>query len=217
MYLHLLNDLETWSYMHATVVLWGTALLYRIGVIMYNGLPRATLKDLDDDATLIEITAKNRLRWSAGQFYFIRFVNASLQPWSSHPFTVASTKNDGHLSFIVRRMSGFTKRLSISNKTEPVRVLLDGPYGAVTTKSFYACTSVLFIAGGSGVTFVVPLMMDLLQKKKAGSSLCQKIHFVWAVKKNCKCQQCFHILAMLLKPSHDSCLLVVPSSTPRPH
>lgn len=50
--------------------------------------------------------------------------------------------------------------------------------------STYACSSVLFVADGSGATFVVPLLVDLVQKAKAkaGESLCKRIHLVWAAK-----------------------------------
>lgn len=184
MYIHLANDLGSWSYMHAAVVLWGSALGYRLCIIAYNGFhsPRATLKPLDDSATLIEISAKSGLKWSAGQFYLIRFFK--LRPFSSHPFTVASLQTEGHFAFIVRTASGFTNRLSTSIATAPgpSRIWLDGPYGAVATKNFYSCSSVLFIAGGTGATFAVPLMMDLIQKKKTGQSLCRKVHLVWTVK-----------------------------------
>ncbi|KAF8909688.1 ferric reductase like transmembrane component-domain-containing protein [Gymnopilus junonius] len=182
MYLHLDNDLGSWSYMHATVVLWGSALGYRLLLVAHNGLhaPRAVVKPLDESTTLVEIPTKSGFKWSAGQFYWIRFF--SIRPLSSHPFTVASLPTDGHLAFIVRTMSGFTKRLPNSKVTAPSRVWLDGPYGTVATKNFYACSSVLFVAGGSGATFVVPLMIDIIQKKKAEQSLCQKIHLVWTAK-----------------------------------
>ena len=104
-------------------------------------------------------------------------------PFEAHPFTIASIDTTGketqgevasvtngesfieiepywkELVFFINVHGGFTKKLSdAAQKGEKVKVFVDGPYGKSPDLTDYD-TSVL-IAGGSGVSFTLPLFLD---------------------------------------------------------
>ena len=96
---------------------------------------------------MIHLDMPTKLKWKAGQHYFLRFCTGDRHFFSSHPFTVASTPEDGRLEFLIKPRQGMTKALS--DKVGSVRVLLDGPYGGPAAD--LACfEGVLLVAGGSG-------------------------------------------------------------------
>ena len=103
-------------------------------------------------------------------------------PFEAHPFTIASvdttreetpsdvtwTNKEGlddteplwkELLFFINVHGGFTKRLrDAAEKGGKLKVFVDGPYGKSPDLTDYD-TSVL-IAGGSGVSFALPLLLD---------------------------------------------------------
>lgn len=70
-----------------------------------------------------------------------------------------------------------------------VSVMIDGPYGG-SSVDFAGCENVLMISGGSGVTFALGLLDDLVGRianerrlgKTTGSTRTRKITFVWCVR-----------------------------------
>ncbi|KAJ7737766.1 iron reductase [Mycena maculata] len=93
------------------------------------------------------------------------------------------------LMFILRVREGFTKRLLESalarsdgnGVNQHFKALVDGPYGSPpTVKGFQ---TVVFICGGSGVSFVLPLFLDLVQAARAKTNpRCTRVVFVWAIR-----------------------------------
>ena len=140
---------------------------------------KATFQPLDSDATRI-IIDNPPVYWKAGQHVFLSCHGVA--PLQSHPFTIASLPEDGRMEFLVKRKSGSTKRffahaekhqnLPISvndeNSSSRIAALIDGPYGRI--RPLQQFDSVCFIAGGSGSTFTMPLMRDLVATWK-GSKL----------------------------------------------
>jgi NAD(P)H-flavin reductase len=59
-------------------------------------------------------------------------------------------------------------------------VFLDGPFGGVHNDlSIYE--HVVLIAGGTGITFVMPVLQDLIRKMKA-DCVCKSIQVLWSVR-----------------------------------
>lgn len=58
--------------------------------------------------------------------------------------------------------------------------ILDGPYGASASVAGY--DEALFMAGGSGATFVVASLMDLVWQWRNGTASTKRADFVWAVR-----------------------------------
>ncbi|KAI4204937.1 MAG: hypothetical protein LQ350_000789 [Teloschistes chrysophthalmus] len=177
---------------------------------------RATFEPLTGDTTRITIANPPFRHWKAGQHMFVSC--HGLAPLQAHPFTIASLPSDGKLEFIVKMKSGSTKRffrhaekaqsLPIASREARQRegqsVILEGPYGRI--RPLRQFDSVFLIAGGSGATFTVPLLRDLVfrwwkhkNNRKCGftppvfafdGAATRFIRFVWIVKSQQQ-QDCF--------------------------
>jgi len=61
-----------------------------------------------------------------------------------------------------------------------VSAFIDGPYGCPPDlKRFSTC---ILIAGGSGVSYTLPLLMDLVHHARKGGSAVERVVFVWVVR-----------------------------------
>ncbi|KAJ7577070.1 hypothetical protein C8J56DRAFT_972236, partial [Mycena floridula] len=75
------------------------------------------------------------------------------------------------LVFLVRVRNGFTRKLlnkvedGVEGKSKEMKILLDGPYSS--PPALLGFDRILLIAGGSGVAFTLPLLLDLLCKHLA--------------------------------------------------
>ncbi|KAF7373154.1 Ferric/cupric reductase transmembrane component 1 [Mycena sanguinolenta] len=98
------------------------------------------------------------------------------------------------LMFILRVRDGFTKRLLDSVLANPdsessgdggvsrsFEAFVDGPYSSPPVVRGFE--TVVFISGGSGVSFGLPLLLDLVQAARVSANpCCQRIVFVWAIR-----------------------------------
>lgn len=130
--------------------------------------------------------------WNIGQHFFLCFTEGSI--WQSHPFTPLSLPvNDefGRVrhSYIFRAKSGETKKIAavIADKlsTEPTTspstsVILQGPYGENTVEGLTSNINVLCVAGGTGITYVLPVLMRLVREPVNPN---RKVELIWAVKR----------------------------------
>ncbi|KAH7909461.1 ferric reductase NAD binding domain-containing protein [Hygrophoropsis aurantiaca] len=85
------------------------------------------------------------------------------------------------LVFIINVRKGFTKRLGeVAARKEKVKVLVDGPYGLPFELGSYD-TSIL-VAGGSGVSYTLPIFLDVVERVRNGKSDCRRAVFVWIIR-----------------------------------
>ena len=142
----------------------------------------------------------NHDTWDVGQHFYLCFPELSI--WQSHPFTPCSLPKFGRglqpHTYLLRGKNGETKNLAdLANRKQERRrtedekavrattpVILAGPYGKsiVDSLTTAADTNVLCIAGGTGVTFVLPVLMSLVTGSQLYSSS-SMIEFVWIVRK----------------------------------
>ncbi|KAG8830617.1 hypothetical protein FRC17_004624 [Serendipita sp. 399] len=178
------------AYMKATLLLFGVGFLTRFFfMVLTNVLFRHRAK-LSLQSSSVRVTVPTNLKWSPGMHIFIRFLH--IRPLESHPFTISSLpttkgkERENELVFFVRPESGFTRTLAnVAGTSPPERefpVILDGPYGESAMNPLRAYDSVLLLAGGTGITFIVPLLSDLVGSMKAKNSLCKTIDLIWTVK-----------------------------------
>lgn len=133
----------------------------------------------------------NHDEWKVGQHFFLCFPDLSL--WQSHPMTPSnlpgqSATGQKH-TYIIRSRKGITKQLaqlaqSQSTPSPNTSVLLSGPYGqSILSSDFYAQDdiNVFCVAGGTGVTFVLPALLALTQSRK--SQRRGLLEFVWVVRR----------------------------------
>jgi FAD-binding domain/Ferric reductase NAD binding domain/Ferric reductase like transmembrane component len=150
---------------------------------------RAHLAAIPGPATRITIQNPPLRSWSPGQYVFLSF--PSISPLQSHPFTIASSplSRSPELVFIVRAHAGFSNRLykrasSLLPTTAQTAqemlfsVILDGPYGC--PPNFLQYDTLVLIAGSTGATFTVPILLSTLQSRQP--TCVRRIQFVWVVK-----------------------------------
>ncbi|KAI5197478.1 hypothetical protein E4T39_07230 [Aureobasidium subglaciale] len=93
-------------------------------------------------------------------------------------------------SYIFRAKSGETKKIAQLAKTKlqqagavtPLTaVILTGPYGESITTHLTQDVNILCIAGGTGITYVLPVLLGLAYQPR---SVKRKVTLVWAVRQN---------------------------------
>ncbi|KAL1745482.1 hypothetical protein HDZ31DRAFT_36238 [Schizophyllum fasciatum] len=200
MFVHVNVTLSSWDYFYGTAAAFSFAWLIRFVRSFYNsgfaGLP-STLEILSPQVpgvrgtglVSVRIYAPRRIRVTAGQHVFLRFLGAGAHTLTSHPFTVAGVRDvdatDARELEVIFRVQGGTTAALAARAAGKVglgmRVLVDGPYGGVPV-TLSAYDRVVLLAGGSGGTFTLPLLLDLARKLKAGNAPCKRIDFVIVVK-----------------------------------
>lgn len=113
----------------------------------------------------------SKLNWKSAQHMFLRFLTPDLHALTSHPFTICSIPStsrkaqDNVLTFYVAARGGITGRLASSAAKLPgfsVPVLLEGPYGGVSSRPLTSYDRSLVVACGSGSGFSLPFIMSQL-------------------------------------------------------
>ncbi|WWD21807.1 hypothetical protein CI109_106295 [Kwoniella shandongensis] len=141
---------------------------------IWNGLIRLTT------TTAIPITPK------PGHYYYL-YTPRSITPWENHPFTLASWEKGANggtdLHFLIAPHKGATrklqKRIAQAESGVTMRILLEGPYGH--TDALEPFDHVLLVAGGSGVTAILPYLFTIRQNNSHNSRI-RHVTVVWVVK-----------------------------------
>lgn len=138
--------------------------------------------------------------WAVGEHFYLCFPQVTL--WQSHPFTPLSlpgARSDGQQqhSYILRAKKGATKVLAdiaavscsseakektsegVAAPTTPV--ILSGPYGGSIVSGILPQTNILCIAGGTGITFVIPVLLNLINQQRDPD---RRVEFIWAVRRD---------------------------------
>jgi predicted ferric reductase len=153
--------------------------------------PRATRLEVSRPALeQAEATGRTALLQStrqfhtAGQYCFLCI--PSLSPLQWHPFTIASKPSSPTLTFLIKDMGDdqWTGRLNqlVRGGGAP-DVLVDGPYGA-SGMATHDYQRVLFVAGGVGITPVLAMLGDLVDRSQSShrASLPLSVTLWWVVK-----------------------------------
>ncbi|KAL7797369.1 ferric reductase like transmembrane component domain-containing protein [Trichoderma ceciliae] len=97
---------------------------------------------------------------------------------------LSSEQDDSYMTFMIRPRDGMTKRLRdrLVSKSESgplrVRVLLEGPYGTPARLDHF--DNVLFIAGGSGITTVLPYLRMFFEDQRSQTP--PNMRLAWVVR-----------------------------------
>ncbi|KAL2756080.1 hypothetical protein ACRALDRAFT_1093843 [Sodiomyces alcalophilus JCM 7366] len=134
--------------------------------------------------------------WHIGQHFYLCFPESSI--WQSHPFTplnapVTVNGRTRH-SYLFRAKKGETKKMaelaarksaavvpSATDKpgTLSTPVILTGPYGDNIMRNVADHVNILCVAGGTGITYVLPVLLSLGANSDA---LARKVELVWVVR-----------------------------------
>ncbi|ETI28753.1 hypothetical protein G647_01204 [Cladophialophora carrionii CBS 160.54] len=137
--------------------------------------------------------------WEVGQHFYLCFPKISI--WQSHPFSPCSlpgTEPQGSVhSYVLRAKNGATRAVAelaaaktiasahdskvAATSAATTSVLLTGPYGRSIRDHLTPNTNVLCIAGGTGVTFVLPVLLGLIAQRPVPD---RKLELVWAVRRD---------------------------------
>ncbi|KAK1830179.1 putative ferric reductase transmembrane component [Podospora conica] len=140
------------------------------------------------DVVRLDLT-RRQTPWTVGQHFYLTFVDSSI--WQSHPFTplnvpVADATGEVTHSYLMRAKGGETKKVAEmlvakmdAKEALTTRVILNGPYGGGIVAGLTADVNVLCVAGGTGITYVLPVLLGVVRRApRAG-----KVELVWAVKR----------------------------------
>lgn len=147
--------------------------------------------------------------WEVGQHFYLCFPEGSI--WQSHPMTPLSLPIEDEYgrvrhSYVIRAKKGETKKVaqiaarklttvaeaasvqdekkgqtSVKGGEVTMPVILTGPYGVDMTSGITSQTNVLCVAGGTGITFVLPVLLSLIREKRVPG---RRIELVWAVRRD---------------------------------
>lgn len=137
--------------------------------------------------------------WDVGQHFYLMFPESSI--WQSHPFTPLSQPVYGadsqRHSYIFRAKKGETKKIAAlsakraahMNSHEEAHeglmadaklsVIMTGPYGERTMRDLPVDSNILCIAGGTGITYVLPVLLDLASRPQ---SIDRRMSLIWVVR-----------------------------------
>jgi ferredoxin-NADP reductase len=98
-----------------------------------------------------------RLNARPGQYFRVRLLKRN-EWWRSHPFSLSAVPDGDYLRFSVKALGDFSERVQALRPG--VRVILEGPYGALTSDRRTG-DSVALIGGGIGVSPIRALFEEL--------------------------------------------------------
>ncbi|KAF2653192.1 ferric reductase [Lophiostoma macrostomum CBS 122681] len=138
--------------------------------------------------------------WDVGQHFYLTFPESSI--WQSHPFTPLSAPVFGadsqRHSYILRARKGETKKIAQLSKQRIERrddheasheglmadarlsVLMTGPYGERIMQHISADSNILCIAGGTGIAYVLPILLDFASQPQTPD---RHMSLVWVVQR----------------------------------
>ncbi|WWC67748.1 uncharacterized protein I206_101660 [Kwoniella pini CBS 10737] len=137
---------------------------------------KANIKHFDSD--IIRLNFKNpiEIEFEIGQHFYICFIKGGI--WQSHPFTPLTLPNSSNQGYLIRSKKGETKRI-INEFEENTSIILTGPHGVNIMKNLSDQDNILCIAGGTGITFVLPVLLYL---SKYGLTNGRLIELIWVIR-----------------------------------
>lgn len=179
---------------HIRIYLYEAASIYAVNVglrILTTLTVSANLNPIPNTNLLeLSVPFSNNLslglrRYQPAQYAYISLPgHPASRAIHSNPFTLASLPSvDKGLRFYARVLDGNTSKLALNGGSRTLSI--EGPLGPIThADTLLRHDRVLFVAGGVGATFIVPLYRQLLAdlSPSAGSSRRQRVKFVWVAK-----------------------------------
>ena len=176
--------------------------LIRYSRFAYNNSKpaKASLTSLPGDVTRVAVRSPRLRKWQPGQHVFLCIPKLGFS--QSHPATIASipSSHNNELIFFLKAHKGFTRRLLTNATTsstetlldkselpvteaeaEKFTALIDGPYGS-SYSDFAAFDTTILIAGSTGVTFTLPILLDIAHRASINRLPVRSIIFIWMIK-----------------------------------
>ena len=142
---------------------------------------RATITAYGETAAKIRIRGSRLKWWKPGQYVLVSLPGVRFG--QSHPATIVSTpsSHNGEIVLIMRCQKGFSNKLLDHADARDYLTFIDGPYGG-SHSDFAAFDSTILIAGSTGVTFTLPILLDLAHRAATTKLPLRTLTFIWVVK-----------------------------------
>ncbi|KAF9160787.1 hypothetical protein DFQ26_005178 [Actinomortierella ambigua] len=128
----------------------------------HSGLARATVYQ----GRLTRVTIAKPIQSRPGQHVYLCVPTMSYIQW--HPFTISSSDEES-ITIHARAVGGYTRKLAQWPESLQQRVILTGPYGeGIQVGCRPSVDKVVFVAAGSGLSYVLPILTDLLERRQQG-------------------------------------------------
>jgi hypothetical protein len=177
--------------MNATIAVFGFGIFARLFMMLVSNLMFRHRAQLSVQGGWIRVKIPTKMHWAPGTHVFVRF--ASIRPLESHPFTIYSIPSSdseqlNEMILIIRPENGFTHVLAKAaqecSPQDEFLVILDGPYGETGTNTLKSYDHLLLLAAGTGITFLAPILFDIVLAMKRKDGRCGTIEVVWVVKRH---------------------------------
>lgn len=204
------------TYIYVPIALYCIDRIIRTLRYAYNNTrpARATMTALDGGVTKITLHSRQISKWTPGAHVLLSIPRFG--PGQSHPATIASIpkSHNGDMVFILKGHRGFTNRIMKSANSSSSSLLstkelstqqishialIDGPYGG-SHADFAGFDSVCLIAGSTGVTFTLPILLDLAYRISTQKLPLRRLEFIWCVKSSA----CISWISEELRSAFDS-------------
>ncbi|KAL1887257.1 hypothetical protein Cpir12675_006630 [Ceratocystis pirilliformis] len=182
------------------------------GIIPAQASVKLWKDDVNGDIYRLDFDIKQK-SWKVGQHFFLCFPQSGW--WQSHPFTPISappTTADAKSSpqgmtqsYVIRAKGGETKKIAAlaesrlaSDPKSTLSVIITGAYGENITESFTPQSNILCVAGGTGIAYVLPPLIQLARASNISSD--RKIELIWVVRRKLDIEWIQPELETLLAP-----------------
>ena len=158
---------------------------------------RAEVLALPSSTSTVITIPSIRSGWRAGQHVRIRIPALGMRlGYEGHPFTISSAPDTEGLVLMAKNNGDWTSalhRLALGGKgasesglsgSSPIDVtaIVEGPHGGLGNTLLPAFSSVMLVAGGSGITHSLALAHDLLSKSATGVVRARVVDLIWVVR-----------------------------------
>ncbi|KAJ7621187.1 hypothetical protein FB45DRAFT_928616 [Roridomyces roridus] len=179
------------AYIYVALGFYGLDHLMRISKSRVHNAVVRPLADMG--TTRIEIPQIN-MGWRAGQHVRLRILSSAMgvTGWAeSHPFTIASVSGGAEgMVLMVKKSGDWTTKLfdfaksggfSEAGVGRNVHVMMEGPYGGPGHAMFHSYSAAVFVCGGSGISFALSAIQDLIAQDLRGRSRVKLVELIWSV------------------------------------
>jgi len=177
--------------------------------------------------TLVEIPGINA-GWRAGQFIRLRILTTELGwlGWAeSHPFTVAAVSGaEEGMVLLVKKAGDWSDKLYEMAKrggysedglggVRIAPVIVEGPYGGPGHQVFASYSAAVFVVGGSGISYAIAAILEIVQQDIKGASRVKHIELIWFVQDYASVGPMLPLFTSLIAQSEPTPLRIVVNYT----
>lgn len=188
-----------------SAVPWAIAsgIIYAVSILFglaKSRVTRAELVALSGNATTMITLPGITTGWRAGQHVRLRVpsIKGALNKMECHPFTIASAPDSGGLVLLAKVAGDWTHELyNLATKgggsadmetgtgvwrPRTTTVIVEGPYGGLGNTLPTSFSSVVLVAGGSGITNALAFAQDLVGRSPSGVVAARTVDLIWVVR-----------------------------------